>query len=465
MPPKVKMIKPQMEVPVLDKDGKDFSSWKIKVKDWCDLCKIPKSEQARHIRLYLEGTAFEMIKHIDENILNSEQGVAAIIEKLDELYIPDKLHHGRQLYRKYHELKKREDESMVYFIQRFLNHYYDVKKFNDNLMYDERWVVEDLLQSCNLSEDNEKIVTAQMRYPGTLKDLTDILKRVFPAKNEHTSSEPDRDSVLLTKATTSTSIKKEQSSEELQDHDDNNTSFYGRNNKRQDSRFRQRGRQNRRSGGVPYQNNRNYGYRNNQFRTRNRMGNDGRIYKCYGCQSETHILRDCPDLKEFYEHKEKRKNKNLAHLSFLSFVGCASVTNNDEKLNALLKESYGYALLDSGCSKTVAGEDWINDYISKLSDKDSEKVKLEPSTESFTFGDGKTQKSLRKITFPCWVGGGTADITADIVKCKIPLLLSRKSMSKVKMIIDFANHKAIINEREIFLKLTTSGHYGLPISL
>ena len=136
-------------------------------------------------------------------------------------------------------------------------------------------------------------------------------------------------------------------------------------------------------------------------------------------------MRECPDLKEFYEQREKRKNRNLAHLSFLSFVGCASVTNNDEKLDTLLKESYGYALLDSGCSKTVAGEEWINDYISKLSDKDREKVKLEPSTESFTFGDGKTQQSLRKIIFPCWVGGGTGDITADVVKCKIPLLLSR----------------------------------------
>ena len=111
-------------------------------------------------------------------------------------------------------------------------------------------------------------------------------------------------------------------------------------------------------------------------------------------------------------------------MSFISFVGCAS--KNDEKLKALLKDSQGYALLDSGCSNTVAGEEWMSQYMKNLSVTEKLKIKVEPSNESFTFGDGNTHEALRRITFPCWVGGKSADITADIVECKIPLLLSRK---------------------------------------
>ena len=113
----------------------------------------------------------------------------------------------------------------------------------------------------------------------------------------------------------------------------------------------------------------------------------------------------------------------------------------------------------------MAGEDWFSKYVENLSTSDKLKIRVETSSESFTFGDGNTHKSKRRITFPCWVGGKTADITTDIVDCKIPLLLSRKSMSKVGMIIDFSHHTATINERPIKLKVTHSGHYALPISL
>ena len=72
-----------------------------------------------------------------------------------------------------------------------------------------------------------------------------------------------------------------------------------------------------------------------------------------------------------------------------------------------------------------------------LSNNDKSKIKYMPSEESFTFGDGKTHKATRKINFPYWVGGKSADITADIVDCKISLLLSRKAMTKAEMVIVF----------------------------
>ena len=97
--------------------------------------------------------------------------------------------------------------------------------------------------------------------------------------------------------------------------------------------------------------------------------------------------------------------------------------------------------------------------------KRTESIQMAPSDEQFTFGDGKKVKSMRKATFPCWFGGKRGLLTVDIVECKIPLLMSRKAMSRAKMMIDFGNDSALVQGRRIKLKVTRSGHYAIPISL
>ena len=50
-------------------------------------------------------------------------------------------------------------------------------------------------------------------------------------------------------------------------------------------------------------------------------------------------------------------------------------------------------------------------------------TKIEPSKESFTFGDANNHKAIRRINFTCWVGGKSADITADIVDLIIAFIM------------------------------------------
>ena len=40
-------------------------------------------------------------------------------------------------------------------------------------------------------------------------------------------------------------------------------------------------------------------------------------------------------------------------------------------MSQLLRESLGMAVLDTGCSRTVAGEDWIQEYEDTLTDEES----------------------------------------------------------------------------------------------
>ena len=203
--------------------------------------------------------------------------------------------------------------------------------------------------------------------------------------------------------------------------------------------------------------------------------------KCLRCESVYHLIRDCPEKgsggyrrmndggnrrnNDRYDRNRERDNYSRDHevnYSYL-FVGCAS--SEQDKLQQLINDTLGYAVLDSGCANSVTGRAWFSEYEKQLSVRDRESIKIAPSDEYFTFGDGKKVKSLRKVTFPCWFGGSRGNLTVDIVDCQIPLLMSRKAMSRANMKINFGNDSAFIHGRNIKLKITRSGHYALPISL
>ena len=57
-----------------------------------------------------------------------------------------------------------------------------------------------------------------------------------------------------------------------------------------------------------------------------------------------------------------------------------------------------------------------------------------------------------------------AVIDVDVVPCNIPLLMSKTSMKKAKMCLNFGDDSAVICGRKIKLTSTESGHYILPLS-
>ena len=448
--------KSSMDIPILDIDWKNFNNWKLKVDNFCFVSKEPKTNLALLIQSKLHEKAFNITKGLSREILRSDGGVAALIEKLEKFYVPDKLAYGREWCDKYRDLRRQDGESVVDFLQKFDDTFIDFKKFNADVEYPDHIVAWDLIRALNMNAEDTKIVTAQMTYPPTTENLIGILNRVFTTKKED-KAEPD---YSKNKASDIFLSKSRANTEWDQDQNYPHSSLYARGNKRPTYRPPRRGRFVDRN--VPY--NRNSDTRRfNTSPRKNMIGSDGKIKTCSYCESEWHFFKSCPKLAEVKkEPREPRKHSNN-FLSLISFVGCAS--KNDDKMQDLLDETKGYALLDSGCSNTVAGEKWMENFIANLSAQEKKEIKVEASHETFTFGDGITKKALRKLTFPCWIGGDSCEITADIVDCKIPLLLSRKSMSKASMIINFAKHTAFVNDRAIKLKRTRSGHYGLPISL
>ena len=104
-------------------------------------------------------------------------------------------------------------------------------------------------------------------------------------------------------------------------------------------------------------------------------------------------------------------------------------------------------------------------FMDNMSASDKLKMYEEPSNTSFTFGDGRSVKSNRRIVLPCHIAGIAGCIKTDVVPCNIPLLLSRAAMKKGKMKMDFDKDVATFMDKNIALATTVSGHYSLPLSL
>ena len=150
-------------------------------------------------------------------------------------------------------------------------------------------------------------------------------------------------------------------------------------------------------------------------------------------------------------------------MNFSLFAGYAD-GEQDNKLSRLVEEAKCCAVLDSGCSTTVCGVRWLEEFMGEFSDFERGNIVEEKSKATFTFADGVTVPSLKCVTVPCSIGGMRGNIKTDVVDCNIPLLLSKKSMKKANMIVNFGSDQVTAYGRHIDLGTSSSGHYLLPIS-
>ena len=143
--------------------------------------------------------------------------------------------------------------------------------------------------------------------------------------------------------------------------------------------------------------------------------------------------RDCP---HSYENNEMshggideqdaggNKEEHVVQLSL--FVGYTSDESvRQTKIMHLVEESRSCGILDTSCSTTVSGQKWLDDYLSNLCDEELAMVREEKSNCTFTFGDGVTYRSIRRVIFPCWIGGVRSELSTDVVECNLPFLISK----------------------------------------
>ena len=81
----------------------------------------------------------------------------------------------------------------------------------------------------------------------------------------------------------------------------------------------------------------------------------------------------------------------------------------------------------------------MNMYLDTLHGDDKALVEVLYSDKEFRFGDGVEVTSSKLVKIPALIGHKKVMIYTDVVSNEIPLLLSRSSMKKSNMVLDFVN--------------------------
>ena len=203
----------------------------------------------------------------------------------------------------------------------------------------------------------------------------------------------------------------------------------------------------------------------------NPIGKDGKPSRCLTCGSKYHWSRNCPD-NEFYRKKSdkavgfcRNNDEEGEDESEEIEISLLQTTKETALLKQFLGETIGCAIVDSGCSKTVAGKQWMDCYMESLEEGDLKKVTSLNSKQSFKFGEGHAIPSVGKLRVPAKIGSTKVIIETDVVNADIPMLLSKESLKKAGTVLDFNNDSAIMFEEKQQLIATKSGHYAVPLTI
>ena len=115
--------------------------------------------------------------------------------------------------------------------------------------------------------------------------------------------------------------------------------------------------------------------------------------RCAICESICYWAVECP-------HNQEKQAKDAAEQAdFKLFFNAAQ----DCYVGKLVCETLSWALLDSGCTKTVCGSSWLQWYESSLGEKEQANIVYEPSIRTFKLGDSEVIKSTRKASILAYI--------------------------------------------------------------
>ena len=129
----------------------------------------------------------------------------------------------------------------------------------------------------------------------------------------------------------------------------------------------------------------------------------------------------------------------------------------------LWAEASKSAIIDTACTKTVAGEKLFKNYTSNLAEKARKEILTYPSNTSLTFGDGRKVQPVKRVVFQVLLAGNHCQVSAEIVVENMPLLLHKSSLKKCRTVLNMNDDKATIFDRKVTLYQSTSGHYCIDI--
>ena len=120
------------------------------------------------------------------------------------------------------------------------------------------------------------------------------------------------------------------------------------------------------------------------------------------------------------------------------------------------------AVIDSGCPKTVCGQEWLDENL-KSTNINTSNLQWLPSDAIFRFGDSDPVRASKKVLLPINIANKDILLETEVVSSNIPLLLSKETMKTAKASMCFEKDKINLFGVEQTMICTSTGHYAIPI--
>jgi transposase InsO family protein len=480
--------------PLFEEGVQTWKEYKKELMMWKTLTSLASDKLGPALYLALKGKAKEVIKDIDIAEIATEGGLDKIIEALDGVFKKDQNQEAYLAYKTFEEYKRQNDMKVKDYIIKFESLHAKLKSLQIELP--EGVKAYRLLHSANMSDDEMRLCLAtikEFKYSDMKIQLMKICGDEVSCSNNNDFSTMSikEEPVFLSENSNrhrqhgnnryddEHRFNNEQryNDEHIFRNDTDNTVYYAENqgnrfNNRRPNRWisrpgNQYNRGNRRGGGNGV---RGRGYVTPKGEL-NPVGHDGAVSKCVVCGSKYHWKNNCPEIQYNVESKKDGNYKNT------NIVGvCESIEKEEEinlynvlqtsgdELDGLIGETIGMAVVDSGCSKTVAGKQWFELFKDTMEEEELKKLTIEPSQQLFKFGEGKSVKSEGKVKLPALIGSKNVTIETEIIKANIPMLLSKESMKSACTVINFNTDQIQMLGETQKLISTTSGHYAIPLT-
>ena len=433
--------------PFFNPENDTYENWKKDIEVW-RLLADDKVKKGPAVYLSLQGDARSAVRHLKPADLVKDNGVDLIIKELDKVYIKDETARTFHAIRNVIEFRREAGQSFTKFMVEFNSRFREFETFN--IVVPDSLKAYFLIKAANLSEEHERLVraTAQMKS----EDMEQQLNKVFGQYNEKDQTQegvlPIKEECLYGAAASQRNYKSGQGNKRNWRYD---------NPRRNDDSWRREHRgednwRNERRGEGNWRNDHRSDRPHKQNKD-NPKDEDGNVMRCHECDSKKHLVRQCP-------HRD-RKNEVKVTTDFEE-IKAVNVTLVTENLPHL-QDGLGKGILDCGCTKTVAGEVWMSEYINQLDPESRKKIENKISSATYRFGDGKEAKSIKQVRVPLQICDQEVSIWVDVVRSHIPLLIGLPTMSDLGLVIDTGNHEIISNGNVFPLDINFQGHYELSV--
>ena len=371
-------------------DDISYQDWKRDVTIWQLFTALEKKKQGPALYLSLQGKAKVCVRDLKPEDIGKEGGFKLILDKLDKAIEEDINYQTFSAFKTFYQFRRPGDMGMTEFIIKYESLYHQLEEFDMKLPEGVQAFF--VLTAANISEENERLARVtcpELKYA----EMKETLLRIFADPGATGGSEQVP------------AVKVEPIYKVSHRGNSYRGNSYRGNSYRGNYRGRGRGSYKSESGLNP-------------------TDHEGKIMVCFKCGSNKHFARECDNSGPEETEKNTEKSKKKGKPVYITLMNKPP----DTKMSGFLMESLSMAVLDTGCSRTVVGEDWLREYKETLSDEELNMIESFPSQTSFVFGDGIKVTAKRSVKFPVTIGSQFVKISADVVSNQIPLLLSRQSM-------------------------------------